>query len=40
MQQLNDFDLWLRILAKYPIEIIEEPLLNYRWFPEERWECQ
>ncbi len=33
--QLNDFDLWLRILAKYPIEIIEEPLLNYRWFPEE-----
>lgn len=32
--QLNDFDLWLRILAKFQIEIIEEPLLNYRWFPE------
>jgi len=30
--QIQDYDLWVRILKKYPIYIIMEPLINYRWF--------
>jgi glycosyltransferase involved in cell wall biosynthesis len=30
--QLQDYELWLRIVKKYPIYIIQTPLVNYRWF--------
>jgi glycosyltransferase involved in cell wall biosynthesis len=29
--QLQDFDLWVRIAKKYPIYVIQERLVNYRW---------
>lgn len=29
--QLADFDLWVRIVTKYPIEILREPLIYFRW---------
>ena len=29
--QLQDFDLWIRIVKKYPIYIITERLVDYRW---------
>jgi glycosyltransferase involved in cell wall biosynthesis len=30
--QIQDFDLWVRIVKKYSIYIIMEPLVNYCWF--------
>ena len=30
--QLQDYDLWIRIVKKYPIYVITEKLANYRWF--------
>ena len=29
--QIQDFDLWVRIAKKYPIYVIQEVLVNYRW---------
>lgn len=29
--QLADFDLWVRIVTKYPIEVLREPLIYFRW---------
>ena len=29
-RQLHDFDYWVRILQKYPVHIIEKPLVQYR----------
>lgn len=29
--QLQDFDLWVRIAKKFPIHVIQEKLVNYRW---------
>lgn len=31
-RQLLDYDLWVRIIKKYQIYVIEEPLFYYRWF--------
>lgn len=31
-RQLHDFDLWVRILLRYPVYIIEEKLVKYRVF--------
>lgn len=31
LKQLQDFELWIRIVKKYPIHVICEPLINYRW---------
>lgn len=30
--QVQDYDLWIRIVKRYPIHIIQEKLTNYRWF--------
>ena len=30
--QVQDYDLWIRIVKHYPIHIIQERLTNYRWF--------
>lgn len=30
--QVQDYDLWIRIVKHYPIHIIQEKLTNYRWF--------
>jgi len=30
--QIQDYELWLRIVKKYPIYVIQTPLVNYRWF--------
>ena len=30
--QLHDYDIWVRILLKYDIHVIQEPLLSYRKF--------
>lgn len=29
--QLADFDLWARIVTKYPIDVLPEPLIYFRW---------
>ena len=29
--QLADFDLWIRIVTRYPIEVLQEPLIYFRW---------
>lgn len=29
--QLADYDLWIRIVTEYPIYVIEEPLIKFRW---------
>ena len=31
--QLQDFELWLRIAKRYPIYVIQEQLVKYRWDP-------
>jgi len=31
-KQTQDLDLWIRIAQKYPIHILCEPLIQYRWF--------
>ena len=36
LQSLQDFDLWLRIAKKYPVNYIEKPLLNYHLHHNER----
>ena len=33
--QSQDYDLWLRIAARYPIYLDPQPLTRYRWEPEE-----
>lgn len=30
--QVQDYDLWIRIVKHHPIHIIQEKLTNYRWF--------
>ena len=30
--QIQDYDLWVRIVKNYPIHIIQEKLVKYRWF--------
>lgn len=30
--QVQDYDLWIRIVKHYPIHILQEKLTNYRWF--------
>lgn len=32
LKQIQDFELWSRIAKKYPLYVISEPLVNYRWF--------
>ena len=32
LKQIQDLDLWVRIVKKYPIHVICEPLVFYRWF--------
>lgn len=33
--QLPDFDFWLRLLLRYPIHILQEPLIQFRILPHE-----
>jgi hypothetical protein len=32
LKQIQDLDLWVRIAKKYPLHVICEPLVFYRWF--------
>lgn len=34
--QLADFDLWIRVVTKYPIEVLQEPLIHFRWDVKEK----
>lgn len=36
LMQLQDFELWLRIVKRYPIYIIQEELVKYRWDPQHK----
>ncbi len=29
--QIQDYEMWVRIAKKYPIYVLQEPLINYRW---------
>ena len=33
MRRLCDWDLWLRIAFKYPVDFVDEPLASWRWRP-------
>ncbi len=35
-RQIPDFTLWLKIIQKYPIYVMPELLVNFRWFGDER----
>lgn len=30
--QIQDYEMWIRIVKKYSIYVIQEPLIKYRWF--------
>lgn len=32
LKQIQDLELWVRIAKQYPLYVICEPLVNYRWF--------